>query len=288
MKAIFKREFQAYFHVMTGYVFAAFFICAIGIYFMAMNLFSGYPKFSYSLYNSLFVLMIGIPILTMRSMAEDRHNKTDQMLLTAPVSVWEIVGGKYLAMVAVLALPMAFLCLCPLIIQLNGTAYLLSDYLSIFVFFLLGAVYISIGLFISSLTESQIISVVVTFLTLMVLNLWNSLVTFLPSSSWGSFIGFAVLILLVALIVHNMTKNIALSLFVGGVLLLIDLLCFLIFGDSFAGLLPTLLNYFAPVQCFNDLALYSTCDFKGLLLYASLIVLFLFLTVQSVQKRRWS
>ena len=288
MKAIFKREFTSYFNSMTGYVFTAFIICAVGIYFMAMNIFNGYPNFSYALYNAMFVLMIGIPILTMRSMTEDRHNKTDQLLLTAPVSVWQIVGGKYLAMLAVFAVPIIILCLCPLIIKLNGTAYLGSDYLSIFTFFLLGAVYIAVGLFVSSLTESQIISVVITFLALFLLNLWNSLTQFMPTSAWGSFFGFVLIIALVALLVHVMTKNWFLSATVGGALLVVDIGCFAIFYDKFAGLLPTILGYFSPVESFNNMALYSTLDIKGLLLYVSLIALFLFLTVQTVQKRRWS
>lgn len=287
MKAIFKREIQAFYNSM-GWAFGALVICAIGIYFMAMNIYNGYPNFSYALYNSLFILMIGIPVLTMRSMAEDRHNKTDQLLLTSPVSVWQIVGGKYSAMLTVFALPLIILCICPVIIKMNGTAYLLSDYFSILAYFLLGAVFIAIGLFISSLTESQIISVVVTFLILLLLSLWNDLVTFLPSSSWGSFFGFMIIIAVIALFIHAMTKNKFLSEVIGSGAALINLILFIFLHDSYAGLLPTLLNYFSPTDCFYNIALYSTCDVKGLLLYVSLIVLFLFLTVQTVQKRRWS
>jgi ABC-2 type transport system permease protein len=288
MKAVFKREFFAYFNSMIGYVFSAFIICAIGIYFMAMNIFNGYPNFSYALYNSLFVLMLGIPVLTMRSMAEDRHNKTDQLLLTSPLSITQIVIGKYLSIIAVFLIPLIVLCICPLIIKLNGTAYLLSDYFSILAFFLLGAVYIAIGQFISSLTESQIISVVVTFLILLLLNLWNNLISFLPTSAWGSFFGFTIIIILICLFTQTMTKNKFLTSITGIILFLINLICFIFLNDKFDNLLPTILNYFSPADCFYNIALYSTCDIKGLLLYISLIALFLFMTVQSVQKRRWS
>ena len=158
MAAIYKRELKSYFQYMTGYVFIAFLVLFVGIYFMAYNLMSGYPYFSYTLSGMVTIVMIGIPVLTMRSFADDRKTKTDQLLLTAPVSVPKMVLAKYLSMVTVYAVPVLISCLCPLIIKMNGTAYLKTDYASILAFFLLGCVYIAIGMFISSTTESQIIA----------------------------------------------------------------------------------------------------------------------------------
>lgn len=163
MAAIYKRELKSYFQCMTGYVFIAFLVLFVGIYFMAYNLMSGYPYFSYTLSGMVTIVMIGIPVLTMRSFADDRKTKTDQLLLTAPVSVPNMVLAKYLSMVTVFAVPVLISCLCPLIIKMNGTAYLKADYASILAFFLLGCVYIAIGMFISSTTESQIIAAVGTF-----------------------------------------------------------------------------------------------------------------------------
>ena len=154
MRAIYKRELRSYFHSMIGYVFIAFLVAYTGIYFLAYNLNYGYPYFSYVLSGILFVYLVAIPILTMRCFAEDKKNKTDQMLLTAPVSLFEIVLGKYLAMVTITAVPCVIYLIFPLIIKAQGTAYIKVDYLAILVFFLLGCVYISIGMFVSSLTES--------------------------------------------------------------------------------------------------------------------------------------
>ena len=153
MKAIYKREVSSYFNSMIGWIFVAVLTVFIGIYFFAYNLFQGYPYFSLSLGSSLFIFMVVVPILTMRSMADERHTKTDQLLLTAPVSVTAVVLGKYFAMLTVFAVPVAIACLCPLIIALNGTAFLLADYGAILAFFLLGAVEIAVGMLISSLTE---------------------------------------------------------------------------------------------------------------------------------------
>ena len=152
MLAIYKREVRSYFQSMVGCVFVAFLIAFTGIYFMAYNLTAGYPYFSYTLSGTLIVFIVGIPLITMRSFSEERKNKTDQLLLTAPVSLWKVVLGKYLAMVTVIGIPNVIFCAFPLIIKAQGIAYLKVDYISIGVFFLLGCVYAAIGMFLSALT----------------------------------------------------------------------------------------------------------------------------------------
>ena len=194
MKAIYKRELNSYFHTMIGYVFIAFLVAYAGVYFMAYNLNYGYPYFSYVLTGILFVLLIAVPVLTMRSFAEDRKNKTDQLLLTSPVSLSKVVLGKYLAMVTILMVPCVIYLIFPLIIKSQGTAYILTDYLSILMFFLMGCVYISIGMFISSLTESTIIAAIGTMGVLMALYLWNGILDFIPSGAGTNAIGVAVIL----------------------------------------------------------------------------------------------
>ena len=131
MTAVYKRELRSYFTSMVGYVFIAILIFFVGIYFMAYNLFGGYPSFGYVLLSCTIIFMVAVPILTMRSMAEDRRGKTDQLLLTSPVSLTGIVLGKYLAMVTVLLVPILLICFCPLIIAMNGSATLTADYAAI-------------------------------------------------------------------------------------------------------------------------------------------------------------
>ena len=136
MTAIYKRELSCYFNSMIGYVFVAVLIFFTGIYFMAYNLYNGLPQFSYTLYSLMSILLITIPILTMKSMAEERHSRTDQLLLTSPVTLTGVVLGKYFAMVTVFLIPVALMAFCPLIIAMNGEARLLSDYAALFAFFL--------------------------------------------------------------------------------------------------------------------------------------------------------
>ena len=212
MRAIYERELKSYFYSMTGYVFIAFLTMFMGIYFMVYNMINGYPYFSYTLNSTLMILMIAVPILTMRSMADERRSRTDQMLLTSPVSLWGIIMGKYLSMITIFAVPMAIACLCPLIIKANGTAYLAEDYASILAFFLLGCVYIAIGLFISSLTESQLIAAAGTFGILLLLILWPGLLSFMPTTALGSLAGLLILWSLVCFVMYRLTSHVPLAL----------------------------------------------------------------------------
>lgn len=234
MRAIYKRELRSYFTSMTGYLFIAVVVFFIGIYFMANNLYYGDPGFSTTLVNVMVVLLVAVPVLTMRSMAEERRSRTDQLLLTAPVSVSGVVMGKYLAMVTILAIPMLLSCICPLIIAANGTSQLMSDYASIFAFFLMGCVFVAVGMFVSALTESQIIAAVGTFAALLTLYLWDSLMQFLPD------------------------------------------------------VLSNVLGLFSFSSVLYNFAYYSVFDVRGVVLYLTLAGLFVFLTVQALQKRRWN
>ena len=288
MIAIYKRELRSYFHSMIGYVFIAFLVAYTGIYFLAYNLNYGYPYFSYVLSGIMFVYLVVIPILTMRCFAEDKKNRTDQMLLTAPVSLFKIVLGKYLAMVTIMAIPCLIYLIFPLIIKAQGTAYILVDYLAILVFFLLGCVYIAIGMFISSLTESVIIAAIGTFGILLLTYLWSGILNFIPSAAWANAVAVAVLLSLVVLAVWNMTRNIVIS---GALELIVvagTIITYVAKKSLFESLLSTFLGKLELTEVFSNIADNHLLDVSGIILYLSLIVLFFFLTMQMIQKRRWS
>lgn len=288
MTAIYKREFKAYFQSMTGYIFIAFLVLFTGIYFMAYNMMSGYPYYSYTLSAMVTIVMIGVPVLTMRSFADDRKTKTDQLLLTAPVSVTKVVLAKYLSMVTVFAVPVLIGAVCPLIIKMNGTAYLKVDYASVLAFFLLGCVFLAIGMFISSLTESQIISAVGTFGVLLLLMLWPSLVNFLPTSASGSLIGFVLIWTLVVFIVYRMTGHNLLAVCLEGGGLIVMAAVYLLDKSLYDRALYNVLEKIAVTDVFQNFANNYLFDAGGLAYYVSIIFLLVFLTVQSVEKRRWS
>ena len=288
MLAIYKREIKSYFQSMIGCVFVAFLVAFTGIYFVAYNLNAGYPYFSYTLSGSLIVFLVGIPLITMKSFSEERKNKTDQLLLTAPVSLSQVVFGKYLAMVSVLAVPNAIFCLFPMIIKMQGVAYLKVDYISIAVFFLLGCVYIAIGMFLSSLTESQIIAFITTFGVLLMLYLWDGILSFLPSSAISGMVGIIILLTIITFYIQQMTGNWFIS---GGIELVGVVACvvtYIVKSSLFENILTKVLGNLALANIFTDITSKSIVDVSGIVLYLSIIVIFVFLTVQSIQKRRWS
>lgn len=288
MLAIYKRELKSYFHSMTGCVFIAFLVMFTGIYFMAYNLNAGYPYFSYTLSGSLIVFLVGIPLLTMRSFSEERKTKTDQLLLTAPVSLTKVVLGKYFAMVTVLAVPNVIFCLFPLLIKLQGTAYLLVDYSSIAVFFLLGCVYLAIGMFMSSLTESQIIAFISMFGILLLLYLWDGILSFLPGSAFSGMIGILLILTLIVVYIYHMTKNWMLAAGIEAVGIAAALIVYFVKSSLYENLLTKLLGRLALADVFMNISSSNIVDVSGLLLYVSILIIFVFLTIQTIQKRRWS
>lgn len=288
MLAIYKRELRSYFQSMVGCVFVAFLVLFTGIYFTAYNLTAGYPYFSYTLSGSLIVFIVGIPLITMRSFAEERKNKTDQLLLTAPISLTKVVMGKYLAMATVVAIPNLIFCLFPLIIKMNGTAYLKVDYISIAVFFLLGCVYVAIGMFLSTLTESQIIAFITTFGVLLLLYLWNGLMEFFPSSASGCMVGLLLILSLIIFYIWQITSNWVLSAALEAVCAVACLAVYFVKSSLYENLLAKLLGKLAFADVFTGITQNHIVDMSGIVLYLSVITIFIFLTVQTIQKRRWS
>ena len=288
MAAIYKRELKSYFYSMTGCIFIAFMTLFLGIYFMSYNLGSGYPYFSFSLTGMLSIMMFSIPVLTMRSLSDERRSRTDQLLLTSPVSVTGIVLGKYLSMVTVFAATVLVAALCPLIIMANGTAYLAADYASLLAYFLLGCVYISIGLFLSSLTESQIIAAVSTFGVLLLLFLWPSLMMFLPTTASGCAVGFFLIWTAAVLIILRVTDWAALGFVLEAAGAVVLAVLYFAKPSLLEHSLSDVLGKLAFTDVFQTFVADHILDIGGLLLYVSTIIFFIFLTVLYVEKRRWS
>ena len=177
MKVIYKRELKAYFQSMTGWLFSAITLFFLSLYFVYYSLMSGLSYISYALSAAAFIFIISIPILTMRILAEERKQKIDQLILTAPVSLWKVVMGKYLALATIFMIPMLIVCTYPVIMSFFGTVSFGENYISILGFTLYGLTGIALGLFISGITESQVIAAVLTlvavFLTYMMTGITN-------------------------------------------------------------------------------------------------------------------
>lgn len=288
MKAIYKKELASYFRSMTGYVLIAFLIMFTGIYFMVYNMYQGYPYFSYALSAVMTILLIWIPVLTMRSFAEERRGKTDQLLLTAPVRIRSIVLGKYFAMVSVFLIPVLVFCLFPLLIKASGTAYLLTDYSALLQFFLVGCVFIAVGMFFSSLTESPVIAAVSNFTVIIILYLWSNLLDYIPDSSATNLAVMVVLILCVCGWLYHLMQNKFLSIIMAVAAVIASIIFFVIDSTRYESLFSELLGKFDLLAGFNDAAFNNIFNVPAVILQLTVVAVFIFLTVQSIEKRRWS
>jgi len=288
MIAVWKRELKSYFNDMLGYFIVAVFLLFFGLYFTSGNIDAGIPFFSVSVLSIISYLPILIPILTMRSFAEERRSKTDQLLLTSPVSVWKIVMGKFLAMLTVYAIPMLVACVYPIIIYITGSyAYPSTDYATILALFLIGASYIAIGMFFSSMTESQIISAILSFGFLFLLGWLIEFSEKVPVDEWKNMLIFIGIAIVFSLLFYLMTKNFTVSWVLLMVLFAGILITYKLNPDLFYGSVGQIMHsipYVGTIIYFAN----GLFDIPSIVLYLSVTVFFIFLTIQSIQKRRYS
>lgn len=287
MRAIFQHELRGAFHGLAAYLFCAFLLVFVGVGAMIYNIQAAVANFEYVLQFVCIGLVVIVPVLTMRSFAEERRQKTDQLLYSLPLGTWDIVAGKYLALVTVFLVPMVFISAYPLLFSLYGEVYLPSAYGSLLAFLLLGAALIAAGIFVSSLTESQGFAAGIAIAAFL-LNYYSvSLAEQVSATALGSLLALGVTALLLALLIRALTRNAALAWGVGGVCALAALAVYLIDAAKLEGLLPTLMEKLSLFERFYHFV-NGIFDWTSVVFYGSVIVFFLFLTVMSLEKRRYN
>ena len=234
MLAILKRELNSYFTSPIGYVFLAVFYFFSGMFFYSV-LYSNSTDISYVFSGLFTVLLFIVPLLTMRLLSEEKKQKTDQLLLTSPVSLTGLVVGKFLAALCMYAIGLAITVVYSLILAGFASPQWMVIIGNIFGTLLLGAALISIGLFISSMTENQMIAAVGSFAVMMFILMMDSFAGILPASL--SFIG-------------------------------------------------TLLTNLSFMTRYNELVS-GVLNIGTVLFFVSVAVIFNFLTIRVLEKRRW-
>ncbi len=184
MSAIYKREMRSYFTSPIGYIFAAIYFAISGICFYYMVLSDGESSSVSSYFTSIiFVFIVIIPLLTMKMFSEEKKQHTEQLLLTSPVNLWGIVGGKYLAAYTIFAGCFLISAVTgALAVSLYGTpnmAIYLGNMVSVL---LIGGAFIAIGTFVSSMTESQLVSALVTMFVIAALLLISFLTPYVGAA----------------------------------------------------------------------------------------------------------
>lgn len=287
MTAVLKHELKLYFHSLTAYVFGAFLLAFVGIGSMLYNIQAAVSNFEFVLSFGSLVFVVIVPILTMQVLAEERKQRTDQLLYSLPITTTQVIAGKYLALLVVYLIPLCIVALYPLLFSQFGEVYLLTSYGSILAFFIMGAALIAVGVFISSLTDNQGFAAGVG-IAVILLNYYSvSLSEYASSTALGSVISLCVIIFTLGAVIRHLTKNENLAygiciVFVGA----IAIACFLD-SSKFEGLLPGIMTKLSLFNRFNTFV-NGVFDMTAIVYYLTVIVFFLFLSVQSLEKRRYN
>lgn len=287
MTAVLKHELRLYFRSLTAYVFGAFLLVTVGIGAMLYNLQAAVSNFEFVLSFSSMVFVVIVPILTMRVIAEERKQKTDQLLYALPLSTTQVVLGKYLSLLLVYLIPLCVIAIYPLIFAQYGEVYLLTSYGSLFAFLLMGGALLAVGMFLSSLTDNQGFAAGIG-IAVIALNYFSvSLAEYVSATAVGSAIALMVLSALLGWLIRNLTRNETLGYGTGLALMGITTVFYLIDDTKFEGLLPDImrkLSLFSRLETFVN----GVFDLTAVVYFLSVAVFFLFLTVQSLEKRRYN
>ena len=287
MTAVLKHELRNYFHTLTAYVFGAFLLAFIGLGATLYNLQAAVSNFEFVLSFGSLVFVVIVPILTIRVIAEEKKQRTDQLLYSLPITTTEVVLGKYLALLVVYLIPLAVVSVYPLIFARYGDVYLLTSYGSIFAFFVLGAALIALGVFISSLTDNQGFAAGIG-IAVILLNYYSaSLSEYVSSTPAGALIAAFALVIVLGVVIRHLTKNEHLAygfyFLAGGAVLIL----YLADPEAFSGLLPSVMKTLSLFERFY-VFVNGVFDLTAIVYFVTFAAFFLFLSVQSLEKRRYN
>ena len=287
MTAVLKHELRNYFHTLTAYVFGAFLLAFIGLGATLYNRQAAVSNFEFVLSFGSLVFVVIVPILTMRVIAEEKKQRTDQLLYSLPITTTEVVLGKYLALLVVYLIPLAVVSVYPLIFARYGDVYLLTSYGSIFAFFVLGAALIALGVFISSLTDNQGFAAGIG-IAVILLNYYSaSLSEYVSSTPAGALIAAFALVIVLGVVIRHLTKNEHLAygfyFLAGGAVLIL----YLADPEAFSGLLPSVMKTLSLFERFY-VFVNGVFDLTAIVYFVTFAAFFLFLSVQSLEKRRYN
>lgn len=287
MIAVLKHELRNYFHSFTAYVFGAFLLAIVGIGAMLYNLQAAVSNFEYVLSFGTIIFVVIVPILTMRVIAEERKQKTDQLLYSLPISTVKVILGKYLALLVFYLIPLAIISIYPLIFAQFGDVYLPTSYGSLVAIFIMGAALVALGVFISSLTDNQGLAAGIGIAVILFNYYSVSLSEYVSSTAFGSAIALSVLALLLGVIIRYLTRNEQLASGISLILLAVITATYFLNPTAFEGLLPNIMRQLSLFDRFNTFVS-GVFDLTAIFYYVSVIVFFLFLSVQSLEKRRYN
>jgi len=286
MLAILKKEMRTYFTSVSGYGFLAVLLLMTGLFFGLVNIDSGNPYYAGTLQQCTILFLILIPVLTMRLFAEEARQKTDQLLYTSPLTVTEIVVGKYLSAVILFLIGMAITTIFPVIMAMHGKLPVAETVGAFLGFILLGVCYISVGVFISSLTESQVIAAVATFAALFLFIIMDALAAAAPVTRESSAIFLGICAVGLSFVAYTSTKSKLVGIIFFVLCAIGGTVAFFVNSLLFDGVITKVLNWFSLLNRFQNFQV-GVLDVSDIVYYITFAFAFVFLTVNTIEKRRW-
>lgn len=289
MIAILGKEFKHYFKSPIGYVFMGFVFVVFGILF-TVNLFyqnSDYSQVVGSQITIMFVLFFGTPLITMKLLAEEKNKKTDQLIITSPINITDFILGKYFAASGLFLLTIILTMIQPLILSIFGEIPIPKIIGSYIGFMLLGCSLIAMGLFISALSSSQMIAAVVTYIVFLAILFSDTIILTLPKDRLSSILFASLLVIIITLLVYFIVKNIVITITITAIGIAIIVMIYIVNPIFYDGFMINFFGYFSLLARFKTFTM-GILDLGSIIYYISISIIFVFLSVQVIEKRRWS
>lgn len=289
MTIILAKEFKTYFKSGYGTMFMTVYLFIFGLYFTFMNI---YPQpnsvFSSTIQNMIFIFILIFPAITMRSFAEEKKSRTDQLLFTTPIRITSIVIGKYLAALMLFILTLSITAIHAVTIgffTVNIDVYsIITSYVG---FLLIGASFIAIGMFISVVSENQIVAGISSLGISIILYAVSSISDVIPRDSMSGMFFMIVCIVLLTAGLYSLLKNIWIALTTFALFIGITIWLFFTQKSFFEGIIQKTIKVLSITK-FSDEYFIGVISLSSIVYYLSIISLFLFFSHVIIERRRWS
>lgn len=287
MVSIFKKEIKNYFTTVTGYGFLGFFVLITGYFFISQNIVASSANYNDTLAGSMIMFLILVPVITMRLFAEEARQKTDQLLYSAPINVTDIVAGKFFAAVLLFLIGLVITFTFPLVLSLFGEVDWGMALVGLLGYFMMGACLISVGIFISVLTDNQIVAAAATFAAIFLLLMMDNISSSAPISV-GASLGFVIVVILaIALLIFTSTKNFPAAGIFALLAFVVTGALYLFKPSLFDGVIVSVLSWLSVLNRFENFYM-GIVSISDIIYYITFSLAFLYFTVVVIEKRRWS
>lgn len=287
MWAICSKDIKQYFVGPTGYVLISIYWVISGIYFLINNLFTQNANFTGLISGLTSLFMIIVPMITMKVFSDEKKNQTDQLLLTSPLNVVSLVLGKVLAASIILFITTSIFIVFYVVLSIHGTPIFSESLIALLGFYVYGISCIALGVFISSLLESYFGAAILTFFAIFLGWIFDGIYPFLPKSHMATMMFLLGIGIALCLLLYHSLKSFRISIIMMVVWICILVVLFLLKPIWLNNFIPNAIEQILPSRRYRPFSL-GILRISDLVYFISSITFFIFLTIRSIDRMRWS